>query len=268
MGTTKITTRTLQQKKRQGTPITMLTAYDATFARLFDEAGVDALLVGDSLGNVIQGLQTTVPVTLEHMIYHSAAVARGTKRAHIVTDLPFLAYGASLHQSIHNAGRLMKEGFAEGVKLEGGEDRAELVRRLVSIGIPVMGHLGLLPQSVHQDGGYRVHGREKDARKQLLKDAKTLEEAGAYAIVLEMIPRDLAKEVSEALTVPTIGIGAGPDTDGQVLVGYDMLGLNDGFAPKFLKKFADFATALRDGTAEYCSEVQARSYPGDEHSFD
>jgi 3-methyl-2-oxobutanoate hydroxymethyltransferase len=267
MGTKKVTIRTLLQKKKDGIPITMVTAYDATFARLLDEAGVDTLLVGDSLGNVIQGRDTTVPVTLEHMIYHSANVSRGASRAHIVTDLPFLSYGASDDDAIQNAGRLMKEGGAEAIKLEGGRDRAPLIERLVSIGIPVLGHLGLLPQSVHQVGGFRVQGRDEASRERMIEDARILEQAGAYGIVLEMIPRDLARDVSEAVNIPTIGIGAGPECDGQVLVCYDMFGLNDTFKPKFLKHFATLGETVRESAREYCKQVEAREYPSDEHSF-
>lgn len=267
MGRSKVTIRTLQKKKQDGTPITMLTAYDATFARLFDDAEVDALLVGDSLGNVVQGHGTTVPVTLEHMIYHSACVARATTWAHVVTDLPFLSYGASDDEAIVNAGRLMKEGGAESVKLEGGRERAPLIERLVSIGIPVLGHLGLLPQSVHAVGGYRVQGRDEDSRARMIEDARILEEAGAYGIVLEMIPTELAREISQAIQIPTIGIGAGNATDGQVLVCHDMLGLNDTFTPKFLKRFATMGQTTRAAARQFCEEVEARTYPGDEHSF-
>jgi 3-methyl-2-oxobutanoate hydroxymethyltransferase len=263
-----VTTRTLLRMKQRGEPITMVTAYDATFARLFEEAGVDSLLVGDSLGNVIQGQRSTLPVSIDHMVYHTAAVTRATSRVHVVADMPFLSYGASLEHAILNAGRLMQEGGAGAVKLEGGRAFAELVHRLTLIGIPVMGHLGFTPQSVNTIGGHRVQGRGDEAAEALIEDAKVLEEAGAYAIVLEMVPKPLATRVSEALTIPTIGIGAGNGTDGQVLVCYDLLGLNDGFNPTFLKRFADLAATVRGATEAYCDEVKARTYPGDAHSFD
>lgn len=264
----KVSTRALQRMRDKGEPITMVTAYDATFARLFDEAGVDSMLVGDSLGNVIQGHGSTLPVELEHIIYHTAAVTRATQRAHIVADMPFGSYGASLERGVENAARLMKEGGAGGVKLEGGREFAELVHRLTLIGIPVMGHLGFTPQSVNTIGGHYVQGRDDEAADALIEDARVLEEAGAYAIVLEMVPKPLATRVTEAIGIPTIGIGAGNGTSGQVLVCYDMLGLNDGFNPTFLKKFAELAGTVRDATRAYCDEVKARSYPDDAHSFD
>lgn len=266
MSAKPITVRTLQKRKDDGVPITMVTAYDATFARLLDEAGVDAMLVGDSLGNVIQGRETTLPVELDHIIYHTAAVRRGATRAHVVADMPFLTYGAGLESGIINAGRLMKEGGAHAVKLEGGREFAELIHRLTTIGIPVMGHLGFTPQSVHRFGGFYVQGKG-DASERLLEDARILEEAGAYAIVLEMVPMEIARTVSEALTIPTIGIGAGNGTDGQVLVCYDMLGLNDGFTPKFLKRYTNLADTVRDATQAYVDEVKARAFPTTDHSY-
>ena len=261
------TLRSLQKSYQSGVPITVVTAYDATFARLFDEAGVDALLVGDSLGNVIQGHSTTLPVSVEHIIYHTAAVARGAKQAHIVADMPFGSYGASLETAIQNAMRIMSEGGAHAVKLEGGAEQAELVARLVSIGIPVMGHLGLTPQSVHALGGFHVQGRGAAAEK-LKSDALAVQAAGAYAIVLEMVPRPLANEVTAALSIPTIGIGAGNGTSGQVLVCYDLLGLNDAFKPKFLKRFANFGMDTREAIKTYIDEVKARAYPDEAHSFE
>lgn len=261
------TLRSLQKSYQNGVPITVVTAYDATFARLLDEAGVDALLVGDSLGNVIQGHTTTLPVSLEHIIYHTAAVARGSRHAHIVADMPFGSYGASLDSAIQNAMRIMAEGGAHAVKLEGGQEQAELVARLVSIGIPVMGHLGLTPQSVHALGGFHVQGRGAAAEK-LKADALALQNAGAYAIVLEMVPRPLANEVTAALSIPTIGIGAGNGTSGQVLVCYDLLGLNDTFKPKFLKHFAHLAGDTRQAIKAYIDEVKARTWPDEAHSFE
>lgn len=267
MERSKITLRTLQQQHQSNTPITMVTAYDATFARLFDEAGADTLLVGDSLGNVIQGHDTTLPVTIDQMVYHSACVKRGTRYAHVVTDLPFGSYGASMESSIRNATRLMQEGGAESVKLEGGRELAELIHRLVAIGVPVLGHLGLTPQSVHQLGGFRVQGRGDEAAQQILEDARILEEAGAWGIVLEMVPANLAGRITREISIPTIGIGAGNATSGQVLVGYDMLGLNDGFKPKFLKRYDDLAERTRSATKAYIREVRGRAYPDDDHSF-
>ena len=261
-----VTLRTLQNRYEKQEPITVITAYDATFARLVDEVGIDAILVGDSLGNVIQGHRTTIPVTLDEMVYHTAAVVRATRRAHVIADMPFGSYGASVEDSVRSAARLLKEAGAHAVKLEGGAAFVPDIRRMVDIGIPVMGHLGLTPQSVHKLGGYSVQGRG-DAGPQLLQDALALQEAGVYAIVLEMVPADLAIEVTQALRIPTIGIGAGNGTSGQVLVGYDMLGLNDGFSPKFLKRYANLADTVREATATYIAEVGERSFPGPEHSF-
>lgn len=267
MERTKVTLRTLEERYQSGTPITMVTAYDATFARLFDEGGADTLLVGDSLGNVIQGNTTTLPVTLDEVIYHSRCVARGTKHAHIVADLPFLSYGASLESGINAAGRLIKEGGAESVKLEGGRHFAELIHRMTSMGIPVIGHLGLTPQWFHKMGGYRVQGRDGDAARTMLEDAKILQDAGVWGIVLEMIPSELGKEITSSLHIPTIGIGAGVHTSGQVLVGYDMLGMNDDFKPKFLKHYSNLSETIRGATAAFCADVQQRQYPDDDHSF-
>lgn len=263
-----VTTATLRSMKRKGERITMLTCYDATFARLLDRAGVDLLLVGDSLGMVIQGHTSTLPVTMDEMIYHCRAVARGREgRAHIVGDLPFLSYQANAEDALRNAGRLLKEGGAESVKLEGGEPVAETIRRMVSSGIPVMGHLGLTPQSVHQLGGWRVQGRSEAAAERILRDAKILEEAGAYAIVLETIPADLAGRVTSALNIPTIGIGGGADCDGQVLVIYDLLGLNPDFTPKFLKRYADVGAQVVAACESFCGEVRSGTFPSDEHTY-
>src|SRR3954462_2529734 len=233
----RVTIHTLRQMKEKGEKIAVLTAYDATFARLFDEAGADVLLVGDSLGMVVQGHDTTLPVTLEEMAYHCRAVVRGTSRAHVVGDMPFMSYQASIEQAMANAGRLIKEGGCHSVKLEGGAVHAELVRRLVAAGIPVMGHIGLTPQSFHQLGGFKVQGRDSGGRERLLADARALEEAGVYAIVLEAIPSDIAREISDSISVPTIGIGAGVACDGQVLVSYDMLGMDESFKPRFVRRF-------------------------------
>jgi len=267
MKTQRVTIHTLRQMKERGEKIAMLTAYDATFARLLDESGADVLLVGDSLGMVVQGNDTTLPVTLEEMAYHCRAVVRGTTRAHVVGDMPFMTYQASLEQGMINAGRLIKEGGCHSVKLEGGAVHAELVRRLVASGIPVMGHIGLTPQSFHQLGGFKVQGREAGGRERLLADARALEEAGVYAIVLEAIPADIAREITETVSVPTIGIGAGVACDGQVLVSYDMLGMDETFKPRFVRRFATLGATIKSAVTQYVSEVRGGSFPSDAESF-
>jgi 3-methyl-2-oxobutanoate hydroxymethyltransferase len=254
--------------KAAGRRLVMLTCYDAAFARLLDRAEVDVLLVGDSLNQVIAGQETTLSATLDQMIYHAAAVRRGAAGTLLFVDLPFLTYQVSVPEAIRNAGRVLQETEANGVKLEGGRHMAETVRALVERGIPVMGHLGLTPQSVHALGGYKVQGREPAAAERLLDDAKELEAAGACAIVLELIPAGVSRRISAALTIPTIGIGAGPGCDGQVLVLHDMLGLNEGFSPKFLKRYAELGGAVRDAVRAYATDVRAGTYPGREHSFD
>ncbi len=263
----KVTAPTLRARKRAGQRITVLTAYDASFARLLDECDVDVLLVGDSLGMVIQGEESTLGVTLEEVIYHTRAVARGCRRAHLVGDLPFLSYQVSLEEGLRSAGRLIKEGRAEAVKLEGGRRHADLVRRLTEIGVPVMGHIGLTPQSVHAMGGYKVQGKEEAQARELLDDAVVLEQAGAYALVLEGIPQELARNISARLAIPTIGIGAGPHCDGQVLVIYDLLGMDERFAPKFLKRYESLGARIRDAVGRYAEEVRGGVFPGPEHSF-
>jgi 3-methyl-2-oxobutanoate hydroxymethyltransferase len=263
----KVTIQTLRRKKTAGDKLTMLTCYDATFARLLDAAGVDILLVGDSLGMVIQGQTTTLPVTLDEMIYHVRAVARGTQRAQVVGDMPFMSYQTSLDEGMRAAGRMVKEGGAEAVKLEGGAQHAELVRRLVGAGIPVMGHIGLTPQSFHQMGGFKVQGRDAAAAGRLVDDAHALEQAGAYSIVLEGIPLELAREITAAVSVPTIGIGAGPHCDGQVLVIYDLLGMNDDFKPRFVRKYDNFAVRIRTAADAYVNDVRAGTFPTAEESF-
>ncbi|HTR51590.1 MAG TPA: 3-methyl-2-oxobutanoate hydroxymethyltransferase [Kofleriaceae bacterium] len=267
MKTQKVTIHTLRQMKERGERIAVLTAYDATFARLLDESGADVLLVGDSLGMVVQGHETTLPVTLDDMIYHCRAVVRGVRRAHVVGDMPFMTYQASLEQGLANAGRLMKEGGVGSIKLEGGAQHAELVSRLVASGIPVMGHIGLTPQSFHQLGGFKVQGREAGGRDKLLADARALDEAGAYAIVLEAIPADIAREITAAVSVPTIGIGAGVACDGQVLVSYDMLGMDETFKPRFVRRFATLGQTIKDATAAYVAEVRGGTFPSDAESF-
>ncbi len=260
-----VTVRTLRQRKQQA-PITMLTCYDATFARLLDEAGVDMLLVGDSLGMVIKGEENTLDVSVEEMAYHVKAVARGAKRAHIVGDLPFMSYQASAEEALRNAGLLLKAG-AHSVKLEGGVHVADTVRRLVQAGIPVVGHIGLVPQSVNAMGGFVVQGRDDAGRQRILEDARALQEAGAFSVVLEGIPSDLAAEITADLDIPTIGIGAGNACDGQVLVLYDLLGLNPTFRPKFVKHFAAGASVVTDAVQAYLDEVRARTFPDEAHSF-
>lgn len=262
---TKVTVPEIRARKG-GSPIAMVTAYDFTMARLLDEGGADILLVGDSLGMVVQGHPTTLPVTLDEICYHGRAVARGARRAHIVGDMPFMSFQVSASSALENAGKLMKEGSFESVKLEGGEEVAEHVRRIVSAGIPVMGHVGLTPQSVHAMGGFKVQGKG-DAADRVLSDARALEEAGCYAIVLEAIPPDLAEEVTASVGVPTIGIGAGVGCDGQVLVCYDLLGMYRDLKPKFAKRFAEVGDQIVGAVRSYVDEVQARTFPAAEHSF-
>lgn len=253
--------------KAAGRRLVMLTCYDAAFARVLDRAEVDILLVGDSLNQVIAGQETTLSATLDQMIYHAAAVRRGAPKALMFVDLPFLTYQVSIPEAIRNAGRVLQETDANGVKLEGGRHMAETVRALVERGIPVMGHLGLTPQSVHALGGYKVQGRESGSADRLLDDARALEAAGACGLVLELVPAPVARRITGGLTIPTIGIGAGPDCDGQVLVLHDMLGLNESFSPKFLKRYAELGGSVRDAVRVYAEEVRAGRYPGPEHSF-
>jgi 3-methyl-2-oxobutanoate hydroxymethyltransferase len=263
----KITVPELRARKRTGPKIAVLTAYDATIARLLDAGGADVLLVGDSLGMVVQGHPNTLPVTLEEICYHGRAVARAVRRAHIVGDMPFMSFQISPERALEAAGRMVKEGGFEAVKLEGGANYAEHVRRIVAAGIPVMGHLGLLPQSVHAMGGFRVQGRDEVSAERLIRDARALEEAGAYATVLEGIPSELGRRVSEAVGIPTIGIGAGPDCDGQVLVCYDFLGMYSEVRPKFVKRFAELGDAVLDATRRYVAEVRSSAFPSAEHTF-
>jgi 3-methyl-2-oxobutanoate hydroxymethyltransferase len=254
--------------KVAGRRIVMLTCYDAVFARLLEQAGVDVLLVGDSLNQVLAGHETTLSTTLDQMIYHAAAVRRGSHRALVFVDLPFLTYQISIPEAIRNAGRVLQETGAHGVKLEGGSHMAETVAALVDRGIPVIGHLGLTPQSVHALGGYRVQGRDEKGADRMVQDAKALEAAGACAIVLELIPAALAARISQSLSIPTIGIGAGPGCDGQVLVLHDMLGLNEQFAPKFLKHYAKLGESVREAVRSFAADVRDGKYPGKEHSFE
>ncbi len=263
----KVTVPEIVKMKKRGEKITCLTSYDYSFARILDHAGVDILLVGDSLGCVVQGQANTLPVTMEDMIYHARAVARGCKRALLVGDMPFLSYQVSQESAISNAGRLLQEGGAEAVKLEGGVGYRQTIAAIVSAGIPVMGHVGLTPQSVHAFGGYKIQGKEMESRKRILKDAKAVEEAGAFSVVLEGMPADLAAEITAELSIPTIGIGAGPDCDGQVLVIHDMLGLFDDFTPKFVKRYEELGKAMDGAVKNFIREVRERKFPGPEHSF-
>lgn len=257
----------LQAMKASGEKIAVLTAYDYPFARIMDQAGIDVVLVGDSAGSVVAGYDTTLPVTMEEMLYHTRAVTRSVSQALVVADMPFLSYQVDLVEARRNAGLLIKEGGAQAIKLEGGVHVAETIRAIVNMDIPVIGHIGLTPQSVHRMGGYRVQGREEAQANQLLADAQAVADAGACAIVLEVIPAKLAGEISALLSIPTIGIGAGVDCDGQVLVIHDILGLCEKYSPKFVKRYADVSGTIRQGIDDYIREVKDGSFPGPEHSF-
>lgn len=263
------TVRRFLDMKREGRPIVVMTAYDFLFARLLEEAEVDLILVGDSLGQVVLGYESTIPVTLDDMIHHARAVKRGAPETFVVLDMPFMSYQTSVEDALRNAGRGFKETGVEAVKVEGGHERTcEVVRALVASGIPVMGHIGFTPQSVHALGGPRVQGREEAVAERLRREAAALEEAGVFSVVLELVPAPLAREISASLTVPTIGIGAGPGCDGQVLVLYDALGLNPGFTPRFLKRFAELHDVALEGVRTYAREVREGTYPDAEHSFE
>jgi 3-methyl-2-oxobutanoate hydroxymethyltransferase len=262
-----LTVQDLKERKVQGERIVALTCYDALFARLLDESGVDILLVGDSVNQVLAGAETTLSATLEQMIYHTKSVRRGTERALVICDMPFLTYQVSREEAIRNCGRVLAETGCHGVKLEGGQPIAETTRALVDAGIPVMGHVGLTPQSVHVLGGYHVQGRDAAAADRLTQDTKALQAAGAFAIVLELIPAPLASRITKSLAIPTIGIGAGPACDGQVLVLHDLLGLNDRFNAKFVKRYATLAQDVREAVELFAAEVREGRYPGPEHSF-
>jgi 3-methyl-2-oxobutanoate hydroxymethyltransferase len=264
----KVSIPVLRAMKQRGEKIAALTAYDYLFARLLDRCGVEIVLVGDSLAHVVMGLDTTLPVTLEEMIHHARAVRRGVQRAMVVVDMPFLSYQVSVEDALRNAGRVIKETEATAVKVEGGSPQmADTVAALVQAGIPVMGHLGYTPQSVHALGGARVQGREPSGRDRLLQEARRLQDAGAFSVVLELVPGSLADEVTAALEVPTIGIGAGVGCDGQVLVLPDMLGLNPGFAPRFLRRFAELDEQAAAAVTDYVAAVRGGEYPGPEHTF-
>ncbi len=265
--TEKVTAASLRSRKGSADKIAALTAYDATLARLLDEGGADLLMVGDSLGMVVQGNANTLPVTVDEICYHGRAVAKGVERAHLVGDLPFMSYQISPEEALRSAGRLLKDGCFESVKLEGGSPVAEQIRRIVDAGIPVMGHVGLTPQSVHKMGGFRVQGKTEEDALGVLSDALAVEQAGAFAVVLEGIPAQLGRRITERLRIPTIGIGAGPDCDGQVLVCYDFLGMVRGFSPKFVKHFANLGDGIVEATRAYVQEVRQGAFPGAEHSF-
>lgn len=265
----RITTRDLREMKKRGEKIVALTAYDYVFGRILDQCDVDVVLVGDSLGQIVCGYESTLPVTVDQMIHHASAVRRGVNRAMLVVDMPFMSFQVSVEETLRHAGRILKESGAEAVKLEGGDtETCRHIHALVRAGIPVMGHVGLTPQSVHALGGYRVQGRDPAEAERLRADAVRLQEAGCFAIVLELMPTGLAQEITTALEVPTIGIGAGPGVDGQVLVLHDMLGLNLGFEPRFLRRFAELGVEARRGVEKYVAAVRSGEYPGPEHSFD
>ncbi|MFF0826764.1 3-methyl-2-oxobutanoate hydroxymethyltransferase [Brevibacillus sp. NPDC003359] len=262
-----ITTSSIRKKKETRTPITMVTAYDYPSAKLADEAGADMILVGDSLGMVVLGYDSTIPVTMEDMLHHTKAVTRGAKRAFVVTDLPFLSYHGTLEEAVKNAGRLMQEGLAKAVKMEGGRELTPIITRCVQAGIPVVGHIGLTPQSVHQLGGYKVQGRDLEAAKKLLDEALAIQEAGAFAIVLECVPEEVAGMIADKLDIAVIGIGAGVTCDGQVLVFHDLVGYASDITPKFVKRYANIGETIREAIETYNKEVEARSFPGPEHVF-
>lgn len=263
----KVTTRRLIEMKGRGEKISMLTAYDYSSAKIIDGAGIDVILVGDSASNVMAGNMTTLPITLDQMIYHAKSVMKGTRRALVVVDLPFGSYQGNSKEALASAIRIMKESHAEAVKMEGGAEIKESVERILSAGIPVMGHLGLTPQSINKFGTYNVRAREKEEADRLIADAKMLEEIGCFAVVLEKIPADLAKRVTEQLTIPVIGIGAGGGTDGQVLVMHDMLGINQGFSPRFLRRYADVAGVMTDAVSRYIEDVKSGDFPSEAESY-
>lgn len=262
-----VTTQRLFEMKASGERISMLTAYDFTMARIVDEGGADVILVGDSAANVMAGYESTIPITMEHMIYHTQCVVRGVKRALVVADLPFMSYQLSSKQALEAAGKMMKEAGAHAVKLEGADGISASIKRITQAGIPVMAHLGLTPQSIYKFGSYKVRAKEEEEAQKLLSDAKRVEEAGAFAVVLEKIPAALAKKVTDSLSIPTIGIGAGNHCDGQVLVLHDMLGMNDGFEPRFLRKYANIAEVMRNAVSNYTKDVKDGNFPNEEESY-
>lgn len=263
----KVTTETLRKLKFDKERITMLTAYDYTTAKMVDAGGVDSILVGDSAANVMAGHETTLPITLDQMIYHTQCVVRGVERALVVADLPFGTYQSNPDKALDSAVRMMKEGGAHAIKIEGGEEIADSIKKIVNAGIPVMAHLGLTPQSIYQFGTYKVRAKEQEEADRLLKDAKLVEELGCFALVLEKIPADLASKVSQSLSIPTIGIGAGPGCDGQVLVYHDMVGMNQGFSPKFLRRYLDLYNEISGAVSKYVSDVKSGDFPNENESY-
>ncbi|MCL4491471.1 MAG: 3-methyl-2-oxobutanoate hydroxymethyltransferase [Nitrospirae bacterium] len=264
---TKMTVQDLLRKKREKQKITMITAYDYPFAQIVDEAGIDVILVGDSLAMVVQGLENTLPVTMDEMVYHARMVSRAARSAMVIGDMPYLSYQVSTEDAVRNGGRFLKEGGAHAVKLEGGREVAKQVEAMTRSEIPVMAHIGLTPQAIHRMGGYKVQGKTGEAAKRLLEDAKILEDAGAFSLILEAIPAELAKQITAELAIPTIGIGGGPYCDGQVLVIHDVIGLFDRFVPKFVKKYANLKIDALEAVRKYKEEVEAGDFPGKEHSF-
>lgn len=265
--TDKVTTQTVVEMKRQGEKISMLTAYDYTMAGIVDSAGIDVILVGDSASNVMAGFDTTIPMTLDHMLYHTSCVVRGVNRALVIADLPFMSYQVTAKEALISAGRMMKEAGAHAIKLEGGKAIAKTVKRIIDAGIPVMGHLGLTPQSIYKFGTYKVRAKEEEEAEQLVEDAKKLEKAGVFSIVLEKIPSSLAEKVTSQLSIPTIGIGAGPHCDGQVLVTHDMLGLNKEFSPRFLRRYADLHSVISDAVSHYIDDVKEGDFPNENERY-
>lgn len=263
----RVTTKALHLLKQKRTKITALTAYDFLTASILDKAGIDVVLVGDSLGNVFQGNDTTLSVTMDEMIYHTKSVAKGINRAMIVVDMPFMSYQSNWKDAIYNAGRIMKETPATAIKLEGGKTVADTVKKITEVGIPVMGHVGLTPQSIHQFGSYKARGRNKEEAERIIEDAKVLEESGVFALVLEKIPAELAKKISEMLSVPTIGIGAGNSCDGQILVTPDMLGLNIEFNPRFVRYYANLSDIIQNAVKKYIEDVKTLNFPSQEESY-
>jgi len=263
----RVTTKTIMLMKQRGVKISALTAYDFITAKLIDQAGVDIVLVGDSLANVFQGAETTLPVTMDEMIYHTKAVTKGVQRAMIITDMPFMSYQLSVDEAFRNAGRIMKETTSGGVKIEGGERVAESVRKITQAGIPVMGHIGLTPQSIHLFGSYKERGTTPEEAEEILSDAKILEEAGAFCVVIEKVPAELAKKVSESIHIPIIGIGAGPHCDGQILVSNDMLGLTQDFHPRFVRNYAHIADDIVKAVSAYTKDVKDKKFPTEKESY-
>ncbi|HYW35934.1 MAG TPA: 3-methyl-2-oxobutanoate hydroxymethyltransferase [Balneolaceae bacterium] len=266
--TKNVTTQTVVNMKQEGEKISMLTAYDYTMARIIDQAGIDIILVGDSAANVMAGHQTTVPMTLDQMIYHTSCVVRGADRALVIADMPFMSFQVSAEEALRSAGRMMKETGAQGVKMEGGRSIAASIKKITGAGIPVMGHLGLTPQSINQFGSYRVRAKDEDEAQALLDDARALEQAGCFAVVLEKIPASLGKRVTGALSIPTISIGGGPHCDGQVLVIHDMLGFNKKFNPKFLRRYADLHSEMTEAVQQYIDDVKSGDFPGENEQYE